>query len=108
MPAPPADLPTLITAAHAGALQLVTDVVEEVAGRAVSVDVVPIAVEDTPAKALLDASRDADLLVVASHGLGVSGLPLGSISLECAQHADCPVVIYRGSAQAERPTASSD
>jgi nucleotide-binding universal stress UspA family protein len=70
----------------------------------VSVDVAPIAVEDSPAKALLDAARDADLLVVGSHGHGFSGLFLGSVSLECAQHAACPVVIFRGSA----PTASND
>ena len=63
-----------------------------------SVDVAPIAVEDEPAKALVDASRDADLLVVGSHGHGLSGLLLGSVSLECAQHAACPVVIFRGRA----------
>ncbi len=60
-----------------------------------SVDVAPIAVEDEPTRALIDASRDADLLVVGSHGHGLSGLLLGSVSLECAQHAACPVVIFR-------------
>ena len=107
-PVAPLNFPELLTEAHAYAQQLVTDVVDEVAGNAVAVDVAPIAVEDTPAKALLDAARDADLLVVGSHGHGLSGLFLGSVSLECAQHAACPVVIVRGSAQAERPTASND
>jgi nucleotide-binding universal stress UspA family protein len=107
-PVAPQDFPELVTEAHEHALQLVTDVVDEVAGHAVTVDVAPIAVEDTPAKALLDAARDADLLVVGSHGHGLSGLFLGSVSLECAQHAQCPVVIYRGSTRAERPTASND
>ena len=67
----------------------------QVIGSVMSVDVAPIAVEDEPTRALVDASRDADLLVVGSHGHGLSGLLLGSVSLECAQHAACPVVIFR-------------
>ena len=94
-PSSPVDLPALVTEAHAGAQQFVTKVVDEVVGNSVTVDVAPIAVEDEPVKALLDASRDADLLVVGSHGHGLSGLFLGSVSLECAQHAACPVVIVR-------------
>ena len=97
-PATPLDLPGLVTEFYEGALKFVTDVVNEVVGNAVTVDVVPIAVEEEPAKALLDAARDADLLVVGSHGHGVSVLLLGSVSLECAQHAACPVLIYRSSA----------
>jgi nucleotide-binding universal stress UspA family protein len=99
VPAPPVDLPALIGEVHDDAQQFVTKVVDEVVGNSVSVDVAPIAVEDAPAKALLDASRDADLLVVGSHGHGLSGLFLGSVSLECAQHAACPVLIYRASVQ---------
>ncbi len=97
-PATPLDLPGLVTEFYEGALKFVTDVVNDVVGNAVTVDVAPIAVEEEPAKALLDAARDADLLVVGSHGHGLSGLLLGSVSLECAQHAACPVLIYRGSA----------
>jgi nucleotide-binding universal stress UspA family protein len=95
-PAAPIDLPGLVTEMYEGALRFVTAIVEEVVGSAEEVDVAPIAVEETPAKALLDAARDADLLVVGSHGHGLSGLLLGSVSLECAQHAACPVLIYRG------------
>ena len=98
-PAPPVDLPALVAETHARALQFVTDVIDEVVGKVVTVDVVPIAVEDAPVRALLDAGRDADLLVVGSHGSGLSGLLLGSVSLECAQHAACPVLVYRASAQ---------
>jgi len=96
-PATPLDLPGLVTEFHEGALQFVTEIVDEVVGKAVTVNVAPITVEETPAKALLDAARDADLLVVGSHGHGLSGLLLGSVSLECAQHAACPVLIHRGS-----------
>jgi nucleotide-binding universal stress UspA family protein len=47
--------------------------------------------------ALVDAAGDADLLVVGSRGAGgFSGLLLGSVSRQSAQHAPCPVVIVRG------------
>ena len=94
-PTSPVDLPALVADTHAGAQQLAAEIVDEVVGNAVSVDVAPIAVEDPPAKALIDASRDADLLVVGSHGHGLSGRFLGSVSLECVQHASCPVVVHR-------------
>jgi nucleotide-binding universal stress UspA family protein len=52
------------------------------------------AVQRPPAQALLDASRDAALLVVGRRGLGgLRGLLLGSVSQQCAEHASCPVVI---------------
>jgi nucleotide-binding universal stress UspA family protein len=57
------------------------------------------AVEGQAARVLLDASRNADLLVVGSRGLGgFRELLLGSIGQQCAHHATCPVVIVRAAA----------
>lgn len=50
----------------------------------------------SPAEVLVDESRGADMLVVGSRGRGsFTGLMLGSVSQQCAQHAEVPVVIIR-------------
>jgi nucleotide-binding universal stress UspA family protein len=75
---------------------------QEAVGKAVSeLDVQPgevsvRAVSDLPARALIEASRDADLVVVGSRGHGgFNGLPLGSVSSQVVSHAACPVVVVR-------------
>ena len=48
----------------------------------------------SPAKALIEASRSADMLVIGSRGTGgFESLLLGSISTQVTHHAACPVVI---------------
>jgi nucleotide-binding universal stress UspA family protein len=50
--------------------------------------------EGRPAAVLLEASKDADLLVVGTRGHGgFEGMLLGSVSQHCVQHATCPVVV---------------
>ncbi len=50
--------------------------------------------EGNAARALLDASEDADLLVVGSRGHGgFTGVLVGSVSQQCVNHAKCPVVV---------------
>ena len=51
-------------------------------------------VEGRPAVTLLEAARDADLLVLGTRGHGgFVGLLLGSVSQQCAHHTPCPLVI---------------
>ena len=46
------------------------------------------------AEELLNASKDADMLVVGSRGLGgFTRLLLGSVSTQVTHHAQCPVVV---------------
>lgn len=57
---------------------------------------------DMPIPALLEAGRDAELLVLGARGLGgFRGLLLGSVSQACLHHAPCPVAIVREGASEE-------
>jgi nucleotide-binding universal stress UspA family protein len=52
------------------------------------------AVAGPAAPALVQHSATADLLVVGSRGRGgIRSTVLGSVALQCAAHADCPVVV---------------
>lgn len=52
--------------------------------------------EQSPAKAIIDAGKEADLLVVGSRGHGgFAALLLGSVSRTVLQHSSAPVVVVR-------------
>jgi nucleotide-binding universal stress UspA family protein len=58
------------------------------------VDVERRLVQGGAARELLDAAKDADLLVVGTHGRGgFAGMLLGSVSQHVTHHAPCPVVL---------------
>ncbi|GAA5082554.1 nucleotide-binding universal stress UspA family protein [Thermocatellispora tengchongensis] len=59
-------------------------------------DVSSAVVPGDPRSALIEASRDAELLVVGNHGLGgFRGLLVGSAALGVAAHAACDVAVVR-------------
>jgi nucleotide-binding universal stress UspA family protein len=76
---------------------------EEAAAKAVSelgdarpASVTVRAVSGLPARELIAASRDADLVVVGSRGGGgFAGLLTGSVSGQVVNHAACPVAVVR-------------
>ena len=54
-------------------------------------------IDGSPGAVLVDASREAQLLVVAHRGWGgFSGLLVGSVAAQIAGHTRCPVVVVRG------------
>lgn len=67
------------------------------------VKVVRRVVEGSVAATLIEASRDADLLVVGSRGRGgFAGLLLGSTSHQVTAHAACPVLVVPTAARPPR------
>jgi nucleotide-binding universal stress UspA family protein len=78
------------------AKRIQAEALAEVSGLAPEVRVEPLTAEGHPAEVLLNASKDADLLVVGSRGHGgFAAALLGSVSLHCVLHAQCPVMVIR-------------
>jgi nucleotide-binding universal stress UspA family protein len=88
----PADLPD-----QEKSRQAAEEAVSQAAGRlgaAAPASVTVQAVSGLPAQVLIDASKDADLIVIGRRGGGgFAGLMMGSVSSQVSHHAACPVVV---------------
>ena len=94
VPSAPADLDF-----NAEARQALDAAIEGVISGATSIEVTRVVEEGEPGPELVQASKDATLLVVGSRGHGaVVGMLIGSVSQYCVTHAHCPVVVLRGRA----------
>ncbi|MGO9779952.1 MAG: universal stress protein [Streptosporangiaceae bacterium] len=94
---------TFLIDARISAREAVAKAAAQLGGR-VPPSVIVRAVFGMPAAALIEASGDADLLVVGSRGVGgFTRLMLGSVSSQVAHHAHCPVVVVPAGPRAYEP-----
>jgi nucleotide-binding universal stress UspA family protein len=62
------------------------------------VPLLTVVAEGDPTEALIEASKNASLLVLGTRGRSsFAGLMLGSVSQGCSAHAHCPVVLVKTS-----------
>jgi nucleotide-binding universal stress UspA family protein len=80
----------------------VQEFVDKVAGEIGEAPAITVSVgTGDAAEELVNASRDADMLVVGSRGGGgFARLLMGSVSSQVVHHASCPVVVIPGARQA--------
>lgn len=109
------DVPPVSEPVSAKVVQELHDSAEEEAGEAIRValervrtdqhsdlEVTPITAKGSPARVLLEAGRDARLIVIGSRGRGeIRGALLGSVSRTLLKESDQPVVVIH----AADPTA---
>jgi nucleotide-binding universal stress UspA family protein len=96
--------PSPVGPPNGGLLSDANRIVEEALARAraatPTVDVTGAAVTGAPAAVLIEQSRTAAVLVVGDRGLGgFTGLLVGSVAVQLAAHAACPVLVARGRPQ---------
>ena len=73
------------------------ELVEPLAAKYRNAHVSKVFQDISPAKGLTELSRDAQLVVVGSHGRGtLADSILGSVSQNLIHHAECPVLVVRG------------
>ena len=88
---------------HAG--QILDEAVRTAFGDETPSNVVPNLIRGHPRESLIEASRNADMIVVGRRGHGgFGGLLLGSVSSALVAHAHCPVlVVHTPEKQTEKP-----
>jgi nucleotide-binding universal stress UspA family protein len=76
--------------------QCMDELVEPFASKCRNAHVTKVFQDVSPAKGLTDLSREAQLVVVGSHGRGkLADSILGSVSQNLIHHAECPVLVVR-------------
>jgi nucleotide-binding universal stress UspA family protein len=79
---------------QAAAKSVLDSVMKKVEGDRGGVQVNEIVAQGSPVSTLLQAARDADMVVVGRRGHGgFMGLLLGSVATQVVHHAPCPVVV---------------
>ena len=77
-----------------GAEKILAEAVESAFGAKPPANLRTRLVHGPARQVLLDASKDAEMLVVGRRGHGgFGGLLLGSVSSACVAHAECPVLV---------------
>ncbi|HET7139388.1 MAG TPA: universal stress protein [Arthrobacter sp.] len=77
-----------------GAGQILKDSLEKAFGPELPDNVVTRVVRGHARESLIEASREADMIVLGRRGHGgFGGLLLGSVSSACVAHAHCPVLV---------------
>jgi nucleotide-binding universal stress UspA family protein len=77
--------------------QIVREAIERARAAKPSVDVTGEAITGAATPTLIDQSRTASLVVVGDRGLGgFTGLLVGSVAVQLATHAACPILVARG------------
>ncbi|WP_332449871.1 universal stress protein [Methanoculleus sp.] len=84
--------PDAVSSLYQECMNAVNRVVDE--GRKMGVDVEPLVTNGNPTKAIVDASREYDLIVMGTAArTGVSLLLLGSVAQKVIRFSSCPVLV---------------
>ncbi len=101
----PADL---LRAQQEQSEQLIDDAAQTASGSDEGVQIHREVIVSAPVPALVDLSKEAQLIVVGRRGTGqLPRVQLGSVSTAMIHHAHCPVAVIHDEAPAEHEPASS-
>lgn len=82
--------------AEASASEVVDQARAQVMAKYPDLNVETVIDEGRPAEVIVDAAKDASLIIIGARGRGdVASLLLGSVSREVIEHADCAVYVVR-------------